>query len=339
MLTPITLLVDDPCPLVHVYRYHLEHVHAEAPRTRDGRPLLDVVPNAFLDAFCDVVEGYGLRGKFSIVPAPAARGDIVEGVDGDLDSTLKWLATAKRRLGGAFDFCPEGITHDLTVDLATGKLLDKGESVWSQSQDRSTLTPYLAKSLRYLKDAGIDATGVTSPWIFGMDVESEYIAAIVEAQRAVFGRAKSWYFLHMLDKHPEIRPWVACREGATTLVSIASTVDDVFWRTIDTPRADHELVKGLTDEILTVDGRGGKVRAVLDAGGWPVLLTHWQSLFSNGLGTGLAVLEEVGRRVRACLSEEVRWATCSELMELTLEAGTPRPSFLPPLPSDRDGGS
>ena len=40
---------------------------------------------------------------------------------------------------------------------------------------------------------------------------------------------------------------------------------------------------------------------MLDAGGWPVLLTHWQSLYSNGLGTGLAVLEEVGRRVRASL--------------------------------------
>jgi hypothetical protein len=48
---PITLLVDDACPLVHVYRYHLEHVHAKEPITRDGQPLVDVIPNAFLDAF------------------------------------------------------------------------------------------------------------------------------------------------------------------------------------------------------------------------------------------------------------------------------------------------
>jgi hypothetical protein len=329
---PITLLVDDPCPLVHVYRYHMEHVHAEAPRTKDGRPLLDVVPNAFLEAFCDVVEGYGIRGKFSIVPSPAALGDIVDGVKGDLDSTLKWLDIAKRRLGGAFDFCPEGITHDLTVDLEGGSLIDKGESVWSQGQDRTTLTPYLARALRYLKDAGIDATGVTSPWIFGMDVEGEYIAAILEAQRQVNGRARSWYFLHMLDKHPETRPWVAWRSDDGALVSVASTVDDVFWRTIDTPRADRDLVTGLADELLTRDGRGGKVRAVLDAGGWPVLLTHWQSLYSNGLGTGLAVLEDIGRRVRASLGDEVVWTTCSELMEKTLEAGTARPSFLDPLP-------
>ena len=43
--------------------------------------------------------------------------------------------------------------------------------------------------------------------------------------------------------------------------------------------------------FLTPDGRGGKIREVLDAGGWPVILTHWQSLFSNGLETGLAVLD------------------------------------------------
>ena len=330
-LVPLSLLVDDGCPLVHVFRYHWEHVHAERPVTRDGRPMLDVVPNVFLESFCDVVEGYGLRGKFSIVPAPAARGDVVSGINEDPAATRFWIETMKRRLGGAFDFCPEGITHDLTVNLATGEMLDKGESVWSQTQDRAALTPYLTRELRYLKDAGIDATGITSPWIFGMDVEGEYIASMVAAQRAVYNRERSWYFLHMLDKHPSVRPWVAYREGPTELVAIASTVDDVFWKTIDSPRNDRAWLLELTDEIITADGRGGKIRGVLDAGGWPVLLTHWQSLFSNGLCTGLLVLEEVARRVRKLLDGEVRWASASELMEATLTAGPPRPEFLQPI--------
>jgi hypothetical protein len=38
-----------------------------------------------------------------------------------------------------------------------------------------------------------------------------------------------------------------------------------------------------------------------------VLLTHWQSLFSNGLETGLAALEEVGASVSAGLAGEVEW--------------------------------
>jgi hypothetical protein len=317
MPVPITLLVDDSCPLVHVYRYHHEDVHKREPLTAYGARLLDEVPNDFLDAFCGVVEARGVRGKVSIVPAPARRGDIVAGINGDLPATRQWLETARRRLAGAFDFCPEGITHNLAIDLATGADIPEGESVWSQHQDRSTLTPYLARSLQYLRDAGIDATGVTSPWVFGIEVEPEYVASIVEAQRIVYGRQSSWYFLHMLhDRRPSARPWVAVSDGATRLVSIPSTVADIWWKTIDSPRQDPGFAAQLADELLTEDGRGGRIREVMEAGGWPVLLTHWQSLFSNGLRTGLKVLDELGRRVEEALGGEARWASCSELAEM-----------------------
>ncbi len=63
---PIALLVDDSCPLIHVYRYHWADVHKRAPTTDDGRPLLDVIPNSFLDHFCAVVQRHGMAGKFSI---------------------------------------------------------------------------------------------------------------------------------------------------------------------------------------------------------------------------------------------------------------------------------
>lgn len=318
MKTPITLLVDDGCPLVHVYRYHWEDVHHKRPETADGRPLADLVPNAFLDRFCDVVERWGLRGKFSIVPAPAGKGDVVRGVAGDPEATRAWLATAKRRLSARFDFTPEGITHNLAVDLATGASLPEGENAWSQTQTRATLTPYLTRALSLLRDAGIDATGVTSPWVFGIKVEPEYIAAIVAAQRAVYGRTFSFYFLHMLHDRPSSRPWIARDDGESVLVSIPSTVDDLWWETINTPRADAATVGAVADRLLTADGRAGKIREVLDAGGWPVILTHWQSLFSNGLETGLAVLDELGRRVGAALGDEVAWASCMELAERTV---------------------
>jgi hypothetical protein len=326
---PITLLVDDPCPIVHVYREHTVNVHHRTPVTRDGRPLERWVPNEFLDRFCDVVDAQGMAGKFSVVPAPGGKGDVVRGIaleDGfDAAVTRDWLDTARRRLSARFDFCPEMITHDLAVDLATGQLLDVGENEWSQTQDRTALTPYVTRALDLLRQAGIDCTGVTSPWVFGRSVEGEYQAAIIAAQRAVYGRDVSWYFLHMLQDRPATRPWVAVADGPVRLVAVASTVADVWWATIDSPRTDAEWIAAIADEVLTPDGRGGAVRRVLDAGGWPVLLTHWQSLYSNGLETGLRALGEVGRRIRTALGDTVAWSTCSELTQRTLAADAGRP--------------
>src|SRR5438045_1624036 len=217
--------------------------------TDDRRPLLDVVPNAFLDRFCDVVQRWGMAGKFSIVPAPAGLGDVVRGIEGhDRALTREWLDTARRRLSARWDFCSEGITHNLALDLGTGEFFPEGENAWSQHQDRSTLTPYLVRQLELLRDAGVDATGVTSPWVFGIKVEPEYVASLVAAQKAVYGRDFSWYFLHMNHRKPESRPWVAHREGPSVLVSIPTTVEDVWWRTIDSPRTDQEWVLGLADE-------------------------------------------------------------------------------------------
>ncbi|MCZ6681305.1 MAG: hypothetical protein O7E52_29145 [Candidatus Poribacteria bacterium] len=324
MPVPITFLVDDSCPLIHVYRFHKEEVHGSPPYTDDGRLLLDSIPNEFLDRFCDVVERHGIAGKFSIIPAPAGRGDILSGIEDYHPSvTREWMDTAKRRLSERFDFCPEMITHNLTADLSTGGYFDEGESTWSQKQDRRTLTPYLTKALEYLKAADIDATGVTSPWTFAMAVEDEYIHAIVAAQQAVYNRKLSWYFLYTLHDKPASKPWIAFQEGDTTLISIPSTVDDFWWQTIDSPRSDPEFVDGIADKIITKDGSRGKVREVLDAGGWPILLTHWQSLFSNGLETGLAVLDEVGKRINKVLAEAVEWKTCSELSRLICDSNPP----------------
>jgi len=317
---PISLLVDDSCPLVHVYREHLRDVHHREQKTRDGRPLLGEVPNGFLDRFCDVVESHGMAGKISIVPMPAGHGDVASGIAGhDPALTRAWLDTAKRRLSARFDFTPEGLTHNLIVDLEHGGYLPIGESDWSQTQTRASMTPYLARQLEILRAAGVDATGFTSPWVFGIRSEPEYIASMVAAQRAVFGRDFSWYFLHMLHDKPESRPWVALREGETVLVSIPTTVDDFFWHTIDSPRTDDAFVQGVADRILTRDGSRGGLRRALDAGGWPLLLTHWQSLFSNGLETGLAALDEVGRRIGALPPGTVEWKSCGELARMTVE--------------------
>jgi hypothetical protein len=317
--TPIMLIVDDPAPIVHVYRcHHPPYV------TDDGRPLLEEIPTEFAARFAAVVERWGMRGKFSIVPGMGGRGDLANGIDGGRREEIRgWLDLVRARLAPHMDLCPEMITHHLAVDLATGQFLPMNEATWSETQTEETLTPYVTRALEMLRGAGIDATGVTSPWDFGIEVEPAYQRAIVAAQRAVYGREVSWYFLHMRHEEPESRPWLAVDEPPTKLVSIPSTTDDWCWQTIHSPQRDRAYISAVADRFLSEDGTKGDIAGVLAAGGWPILVTHWQSVFSNGLETGLAALDEVGRRVEQRLRDRVVWCSASEVMERTIRAANP----------------
>jgi hypothetical protein len=317
---PICFMVDDSAPLIHVYWFHKKPENGKGPFTKDGRALLKNVPNSFLDKFCDVVTKFKIAGKISIVPSPGGEGDIVNGIPGFEKSLVTdWLNTVKKRLSDRFDFSPEMLTHNKALDLKTGKYSEENESEWSKKQGRTIFTPYIIHCLELLKKVGIDATGITSPWTFGKMVENEYVEAMIVAQKKVYNRELSWYFLHTLDDQPEKKPWIALKKDNCILVSIASNMDDYFWETIDSPRTDPEYIQSIADKYITGDGKGGSIINVLNKGGWPVFVTHWQSLYSNGLETGLKVLEEVGKRIDIHLKDRVEWRTCMELTKLTVK--------------------
>ena len=100
MPTPISLIIDDSCPLVHVYACHRRDVHHRELVTPDGRPIQLWIPNEFLVRFCDIVERWGMAGKFSVVAMPGGLGDVVNGIEGrDPAETREWLEIAKTRLG------------------------------------------------------------------------------------------------------------------------------------------------------------------------------------------------------------------------------------------------
>ena len=316
MKVPISLIIDDPAPVISVYK---EHSPAGA-LTRDGRPLLPTFPNSLLFDFCDVVEAYGIKGKFSVVPMPANKGDIRYGIEGIADEDMKeWLDTVKKRVTPFFTIGPEMLTHYKAVDLASGKPLEMDEREWAKDQDRSTLTPYIAKALTILNEAGFDAYGVTSPWDFGSSVEDEYVASIANAVYEVTGKSESWYFLHTLRNAPNLKPWVAYDEDGKTVVSIPGTTGgDVFWPTKDTVQCSEEYVSGVADKLINADGTDGEIVRVLNSGGYPIILTHWQSMMSNGLGTGIRVLKEVASRVEKYLSDRVEWQSFEQIMRTVL---------------------
>jgi hypothetical protein len=149
--TPISLIVDDPCPGLHMYYFHAARRDPRA-LTGDGRPLLETVPNAMLEAFCDLADEWDLRGKFSTVPSPGAAGSINSRLEGvPLAQMQAWLDVARRRVVPRFDITPEMITHDWAIDLATMRPLGENEHDWSQHQTVETLLPYIAFALGELK--------------------------------------------------------------------------------------------------------------------------------------------------------------------------------------------
>ena len=336
MKTPISLIIDDPAPVISTY-YECAlsgttnfPYAKERQETKDGRPLLRKFPHKLLLDFCDVVERYGIKGKFSVVPMPGNRGNIVDGIDGvSEDEKREWIETVQKRIAPAFSIGPEMLSHNLAVDLETGNALPIRERDWASTQDRTTLTPYIKKALELLISSGFDAFGVTSPWNFGIEVEDEYAAAISEAVYEISGKKEAWYFLRGLRDTPNAKPWVQLEENGRTLVSIPATTRDVFWQTMDTTESSDEYVSSIADVLISRDGKSGSAVRVLETGGYPILIAHWQSLMSNGLGTGIRVLEEVAKRIEANLSDRVEWMSFEEIMKLVIsdKSSYPKPVF------------
>jgi len=315
MALPITLIIDDPGPLINVYWWHVaERQRTDQPRLKSGEPVVRDVPVDLVRGFADVIERRGIRGKFSVLPYPAGLGKISEGWPGcDRQQLAQWIDTVRERVMPRMDITPEIHSHAKAIDLATFELLDENERNWAAHQDASTLTPYIAEALRFLNEVGLEATGVTSPWDFGREVEPEYRKAIRAAMKDVNGRNQTWYFLHTAYSSNEFCSEVVHREGDDWLVSICSQSNDFLWQTMETGEDGPEYVSAVADAFLTEDGRGGRLAELFQAGIPIVFHTHWQSLFSNGRCTGVRALDEVGRRIAAVWGGDVRWVKCSKL--------------------------
>ena len=322
---PIALVIDDPAPVISVY-----YTHHNKTVTEDGRPLLEYYPNSTLDLFCDIIEKHGIKGKFSVVPMPGNRGDLVNGIDGvDPADMNYWMDTVKSRVIPAFSVGPEMLTHNKAFDVENGEVIDINECVWASDKDRSVLTPYITKAFSILKEAGFESRGVTSPWSFGIEVEDEYVQAVSQSVLDVYGKSDCWYYLRGLRNTPNAKPWVEFDDGERCVVSIPATTFDHIWDTIDNPDQSYEFISSVADKYITADGRGGAIAEVLETGGYPLFITHWQSLISNGSCVGMKVLDEIGKRINDNLSDRVEWKSYEEIMDLVLsdKSSYPKPNF------------
>lgn len=315
MSIPITLLVDDPAPLINVYWWHAaETQESESPTLASGEVVARSIPVDFLRQFTEIISHRGIKGKFSVLPYPAGLGAITDGWAGcDQGELNAWLDLTRRSITPLMDITPEILTHAKALDLDSLSLLPDDERVWSQHQTASTMTPYISYALEILNAVDLEATGVTSPWDFGIEVEAEYQLAMRDAMRQVNGRSQTWYFLHQERKRTDFHSRVVYRMGDAWQVSLCSQVGDMMFNTMNNTETDAGYVSSVADDYVNEDGRSGRLVELFDAGTPIVWHTHWQSLYSNGRATGLRALDEICRRVSALWGDQINWMKCSEL--------------------------
>lgn len=301
---PISLIIDDAGPVNMAYFHD--------PR---GKHEL-TFPAALARDFAAICRRNGVRGKFTVVPMPGCLGR----VDGKLNRVpgkllRDTLRIIRNEIEPIFSITPEILTHYLAYNLKKDSFHPMLESIYFSKLSASEIADYVAFALNILLNAGLNPTGVTSPWNCGIDNEQHYAEGIGMAFRRVKKADSSFYFLHGDDLNG---PVLMCDSKATgRVVSIPETTFDPFYCTLQlsSSRAAQAEVRKNIDRIVSADGRTGIARKLLEAGRPIILISHWQSLYSDGRLIGLEGFEALIRRVNAVFGGEVEWMTFQEITE------------------------
>ena len=252
------------------------------------------------------------------------------GIDGKLAHVRRrdlqeFLTIVREQIAGRFDITPELLTHHAAYRL-TGGFHHVYEDEWVARATVKEIADYIAVALRILEHVGLPATGVTSPWTTGDRNEAQYAQAIGAAQWRVHRRRVTWYCLHMYARGPARAPWVSWRNprNGRVVVSIPATTGDPFWTTQRPMSATRHAARAAAaagvDALLSRDGKAGRIRRLVDQGCPVLILTHWQSLYSDGTCAGLWGLERLLQRLRNVFGPDLAWVACSELAARTASA-------------------
>jgi hypothetical protein len=313
MPVPIALIVDDCAPVNLMFWMDPPHAHPFA------------MPNSLTRDFAELCAVHDVRGKFTVLPMPCGLG----GIDGKLNHVpprdlVEFLRIVRERIAPRFDITPEILTHHAAYRL-TGGFHHLYEDEWVARATVKEMTDYIALALRILEHVGLPATGVTSPHNTGEHNEPQYAQAIGAAQWRVHRRRVTWYFLHVLGSGPARAPWVSWRnpKNGQVVVSIPATTTDPFWATQRpmalTRRVARAAAVAGVDALLSPDGKTGRIRELIRQRCPVLVLTHWQSLFSDGTYAGLRGLERLLERLRPLIGSELAWTSCIELAERTAQ--------------------
>ena len=303
--TPISLIIDDGSPV--------DPMFYQTP----GYETPFLVPGDFTKRVAETFERFDVRGKITVIPMPSCLGRIDQSLKRvPTDHLAEFLKLVRERIAPRFDITPEFLTHLRAYDVKKGEYQHIFEDVWISRAPLEEIVEYFVLAFTILKNVGLNATGITSPWDAGVDVEGTYARALAEAHWKVFGQKMTWYFLHGTYWGEPLKCSVEYedRGRGQVVVSVPANFADLFW-SMDLPTRDErqKFIRSNIDRVVSADGRTGRIRQLIDSGHPLTLLTHWQSLYTQGTGLGLEGLNALMERIQKVFGNSLEWVTCSEM--------------------------
>ena len=306
---PLSLIIDDGSPV--------DPLFYEIP----GYETPFLVPRAFTQRVADTFDKYGMRGKLTIIPMPSCLGRLDQSLKRVPPEHLQdFLQVVRERIQPRFDITPEFLTHLRAYDLKKDQYQHVFEDAWITGAPPDEIVEYFVLAFTILKNVGLNSPGITSPWVSGIDVEKKYVKALADAQWQVFKRKLTWYFLYATEwgepRHCSVEYRDA--ERGQSVVSVPANFADLFWSMEKPPGERVQFIRDNIDRVLSGDGRTGRMRQLVDSGHPVILLTHWQSLYTQGTGLGLEGLSALAERIQKVFGGNVEWLSITEMAQRSI---------------------
>ncbi|MBD3183085.1 hypothetical protein GF312_12390 [Candidatus Poribacteria bacterium] len=312
---PLSIIFDDSTVLVNLNYFWMRDRNPLDGQGRHWEYVPVVHPESFTREFAEWCLENGVKGKFSIVPCPAALGRIDHGLPMfSKQQQDSWLDMCREFIVPSFDITPEMMTHSYVVDLETFQPLES--RIWEQYEwqtlpmDQEELVfNYIATACQILKNVGLTPEGVTSPGGFGGKTLEFYAKVSGLALREVTGNPTPYFFKRFSDD-AKAPVWYIDRKAGTAVGEVTASTGD--WTGSWT---GYEQVS--VDKYITADLQGGRVPALLNAGNPVVFCSHWQGFYGmhNDDRRGFNTFKTVVKRIQEIDpdGEKTQWRKCSEI--------------------------
>ena len=297
---PVSIIIDDSTVLVNLSYFFGRDRSRVEPGQRRWEDLPVVHPESFTREFAEWCLDTGVRGKFSVIPCPAAIGRIDEGLP--LFSTEQqesWLKMCRELIPPSFDITPEMMTHSYVVDLKTCR--PSNDDLWEQydwvalpTDQEERIYDYLRLSCEILNNVGLTPNGVTSPGAMGIETLDFYARLVGQAVRDATGHPAPFFFVRSTDDAPaDAQVWFPDRDAGTATGEIISGTDDWTGSWVGDGDADP-------DRFVTGDLQSGRLVDLIDRGEPAVIISHWQGMYGlhDGDRRGFKTLQIVASRLK-----------------------------------------